>query len=41
MVVAGHATSPLPQVVLESDGDDIYAIGVLGLIYGYHKNIDA
>ena len=38
MVVAGHATESLPQVVLESNGDDIYAIGVLGLIYGYPSN---
>ncbi len=35
MVVAGHATDNLPQVVLETEGDDIYAVGVLGLIYGY------
>ncbi|MBI86151.1 MAG: arsenate reductase (azurin) small subunit [Planctomycetaceae bacterium] len=34
MVVAGHATQSLPQVVLEADGNDIYATGILGLIYG-------
>lgn len=39
MVVAGHATESLPQVVLELEADDIYAIGVLGLIYGYPSNI--
>lgn len=39
MVVAGHATDNLPQVVLELDGDDIYAHGVLGLIYGYSSNV--
>ena len=38
MVVAGHATDNLPQVVLELEGDDIYAQGVLGLIYGYSSN---
>jgi arsenite oxidase small subunit len=38
MVVSGHATQGLPQVVLELDGDDIYATGVMGLIYGYHDN---
>ena len=38
MVVAGHATEMLPQVVLELEGDDIYAVGVLGLIYGYPSN---
>ena len=39
MVVAGHATDNLPQVVLEVDGEDIYAQGVLGLIYGYSSNV--
>lgn len=39
MVVAGHATEGIPQVVLELNGDDIYAIGVLGLIYGYPSNV--
>lgn len=38
MVVAGHGTDNLPQVVLELEGDDIYAQGVLGLIYGYSSN---
>ena len=40
MVVAGHATESLPQVVLEVKGDDIYATGVLGLIYGTRNNLD-
>ncbi len=39
MVVAAHATQGLPQVVLELDGDDIYAVSVLGLIYGYSSNL--
>ena len=38
MVVSGHATQGLPQVVLELDGDDIVAVGVLGLIFGFHDN---
>lgn len=38
MVVSGHATQGLPQVVLELDGDDIFAVGVLGLIFGFHNN---
>ncbi len=38
MVVAGHATAALPQIVLELEGDDIVATGVIGLIYGYHQN---
>ncbi len=35
MVSAGHATESLPQIVLEIKGDDIYAVGVMGLVYGY------
>lgn len=38
MVVSGHATIGLPQIVLETDGDDIHAVGVLGLIFGCHDN---
>jgi arsenite oxidase small subunit len=39
MVVAGQATSPLPQIVLEVRGRDIYATGIVGLIYGYSDNL--
>jgi arsenite oxidase small subunit len=39
MVVSGHGTESLPQIVLELRGDDIYAVGVLGLVYGYSKNV--
>ena len=38
MVVSGHATQGLPQVVLELNGDDIVAVGVLGLLFGFHDN---
>lgn len=38
MVASGHATESLPQIVLEVQGDDIYATGVMGLIYGYAAN---
>lgn len=41
MVVSGHATESLPQIVLETVGDDIYAVGVMGLIYGYAANVAA
>ncbi len=41
MIVSGHATESLPQVLLELDGDDIYAVGVLGLIYGRYDNLKA
>lgn len=35
MVISGQATASLPQIVLDVQGDDIYAIGVQGLVYGY------
>lgn len=38
MVVAGHATLGLPQILLETEDDAIYATGVQGLIFGYHDN---
>lgn len=39
MIVAGHATESLAQVVLETEGNDIYATGVIGLIYGRNSNV--
>jgi len=39
MIVSGHATESLPQIMLELDGDDIYAVGVMGLLYGYGSNL--
>jgi arsenite oxidase small subunit len=39
MVISGHATESLPQIVLEVQGDDIYATGVMGLIYGHSTNV--
>lgn len=38
MIVSGHSAASLPQIVLEVDGDDIVATGVMGLFYGYSKN---
>ena len=38
MVVSGHATQGLPQVVLELDGDNVMAVGVFGLIFGFTDN---
>lgn len=35
MVVSGHATESLPQIMLETVGNDIYAVGVLGLVFGH------
>ena len=39
IMVAGHATESLPQVLLEVKGDEIYATGVMGLIYGRAGNV--
>ena len=38
MVVSGHATDTLPQVKLEIENGEIYATGVMGLIYGLARN---
>lgn len=34
LVITGSATESLPQIVLELEGDAIYAVGVMGLVYG-------
>lgn len=39
IVVSGHATESLPQVLLETQGDDIHAVGLIGLIYGRYDNL--
>ena len=38
-VVLGQATENLPQVLLDIDGDDIIAIGTLGIFYGFRDNL--
>jgi arsenite oxidase small subunit len=38
-VVIGQATENLPQVLLDIDGDDILAVGTLGLAYGFRENL--
>ncbi|MGH2637151.1 MAG: arsenate reductase (azurin) small subunit [Actinomycetota bacterium] len=38
-VIQGVAQAPLPRIELEIDGDDIVAVGVDGLIYGYRANL--
>lgn len=40
IIISGHATQGLPQITLELDGDDIYAIGVQALIFGFADNRD-
>jgi len=37
-MVIGHATGRLPRILLEISGDDIFAIGVDGLIFGRINN---
>ncbi|MGI9384822.1 MAG: arsenate reductase (azurin) small subunit [Methyloligellaceae bacterium] len=37
--VHASATQNLPQVLLETDGTDIYAVGMNGLVYGYRDNL--
>lgn len=38
-VIQGVAQRPLPRVQLEIDGDDIVAVGIDGLIFGYRDNL--
>lgn len=38
-VVIGQATENLPQVLLDIDGDDIFAVGTLGLAFGFRENL--
>jgi arsenite oxidase small subunit len=40
VVVQGVAQRPLPRVALEVEGEDVFAVGVDGLIYGYRANLD-
>lgn len=39
IVASGQAYQSIPQVLLEVEGDDIYAVGVMGLMFGRHKNL--
>ena len=41
ILISGQAYQSLPQVMLELDGDDIYAVGVMGLIFGRHHNLES
>ena len=40
ILILGQATQSLPQIVLETRGEDIFATGVTGLIYGYWNNVE-
>jgi len=39
ILISGQAYQSLPQVLLELDGDNIYAVGVFGLIFGRYDNL--
>ena len=39
ILISGQAYQSLPQVLLELKGDDIYAVGVFGLIFGRYDNL--
>ena len=39
ILISGQAYQNLPQVLLELKGDDIYAVGVFGLIFGRYDNL--
>ena len=38
IVVSGHATESLPQILLEEENGNIYATGIRGLLYGRSHN---
>lgn len=39
MFISGQAYQSLPQVLLELRGDDLFAVGMFGLIYGRFDNL--
>ena len=39
ILISGQAYQSLPQVLLELKGDDIFAVGIFGLIFGRHENL--
>jgi arsenite oxidase small subunit len=39
ILISGQAYQSLPQVLLELEGDNIYAVGVFGLIFGRFDNL--
>ncbi len=38
-VVLGQATQNLPRVMLEIEGDDVYATGLIRLVYGFQNTL--
>ena len=41
IIVSGQAYQSLPQVLLEVQGDDVYAVGIMGLLFGRQDNLSA
>ena len=39
ILISGQAYQSLPQVLLELDGDKIFAVGVFGLMFGRYDNL--
>lgn len=39
IIISGQAYQSLPQVMLEVQGDDIFAVGMIGLIFGRYDNL--
>ncbi len=39
ILISGQAYQSLPQVLLELEGDNIFAVGIFGLIYGRYDNL--
>ena len=39
ILISGQAYQSLPQILLELEGDNIFAVGVFGLIFGRHDNL--
>ncbi len=39
-VTLGQATQNLPQVLLEVDGDDVFATGLVRLVYGFADSLE-
>jgi len=39
ILISGQAYQSLPQVLLTLDGDDIYATGIFGLMFGRYDNL--
>jgi arsenite oxidase small subunit len=38
-VVIGQATEDLPQILLDVEGDDVFAVGTMGIAYGFRDNL--